>query len=611
MLRRRRFSFPVVASLMLGGAVALAGCARTRAVPRGPDRPVAAAIRALEPRVDVVLGRRLVMPVEVQGTIDARKQVTVRLEDGRRLTAHLYWLSARVDGRRQEWMPPVGRWSITPASADRLPTGTGIWVVAVDLPLDAQGQGLWINDTRVALNWLPDPGSLGAEAEAWRPPLGEVSPNSPLMRMAREEVENPLRRWRYGLLLNGLQPESRPPLELDLGEPAAGLGDAHFEDPVLEALARQTEARWQVALGNLWLASPAVAEQLKRRLVAAVDFGAFGGGPRIAAPAWPTSQEDMDALLGHLLNPRVSGAMHVERTVAWLDSQPAAAAWVMDDSGLRDAQSGRPVGLFGIANLTERATLAWATVGSWSEAVGLTTVEGLSLAQVAVAAPETRKPAQPGPAEATEVQLHAGKWATSRRIIWSPLPARPPGLRIEPLLRDWTMLAWLNGEPDATMVPEPEWATAALLYRAAIENSEGLSEDRWMLLVEARGIWGEATSIDAESVRIWLGPTGSPTAVLKGTGSGLLLEERAPDQGLRGELRGAQVVRSDGKWIMQVPVPARCIESDGTLRIGMERIDARGQRSAWPRPMMPWQTEPGRVAVDTNAWGGIESRVER
>jgi hypothetical protein len=34
------------------------------------------------------------------------------------------------------------------------------------------------------------------------------------------------------------------------------------------------------------------------------------------------------------------------------------------------------------------------------------------------------------------------------------------------------------------------------------------------------------------------------------------------------------------------------------------RVDGRGRRSAWPRPMLPWQDEPGRAALDTRAWGG-------
>jgi hypothetical protein len=62
------------------------------------------------------------------------------------------------------------------------------------------------------------------------------------------------------------------------------------------------------------------------------------------------------------------------------------------------------------------------------------------------------------------------------------------------------------------------------------------------------------------------------------------------------------VVSRPGKWVCQIPLPAICFESDGTLRIGLERIDPRGTRSAFPRPMLPWQSEPGRVAIDTSTW---------
>ena len=67
------------------------------------------------------------------------------------------------------------------------------------------------------------------------------------------------------------------------------------------------------------------------------------------------------------------------------------------------------------------------------------------------------------------------------------------------------------------------------------------------------------------------------------------------------------VSRQGGKWVANVPIPARCVEKDGTLRIAIERTDSRGRRTSWPRPMLPWDSEPGRVALDTKAWGGASA----
>ena len=598
--------FRVFGPLLLAAALAaLPSCAaRPRAVAVRTPPPGRATIRPIENRIDVVLGRTLVLPVTVQGPVDVREQVAARLDDGRSPNAALYWLGVTPDQSITTWLEPAGRWTATPAGADRLPSGSGVWAIILEFPLDAVGQGVWINETRFALNWLPDPGSLSAGTEAWPLPLGEIPRSSSLLRLAAPELASPLRRWRYSLLMSGLRPDARPPAELDLSEPMPGLGMV-FDDPVLEAVARQTEARWQIALGNLWLANPDLADRLKRRLVAAVDF--LGPGPAVLAPAWPTSQADLDALLSDLLNPRLSPAAHAERAAAWLDSQPPATAWVTDDAGLRDAQTGRPVSTCTVANLTERATLAWASRDTWPAAAGLTTVAARGTARISVVADESADaaPRAGEPLRTTAFNLHAGEWETERAAMWMRLPARPPGLRFEPLFSDWTMVGWLTGEPDAGMVPAPEWAAAALLYRNDTAAQDGTIGLRWMLMVECRTAQG--ASPENESIRVWLGPYGSPTAVLKATATGVVVDERAPDSGLRGDMNAASIAELPEKWVAQIPIPARAIEPDGTLRIGLERTDSRARRTAWPRPMLPWQSEPGRVAVDTTTWGDLRN----
>jgi hypothetical protein len=42
--------------------------------------------------------------------------------------------------------------------------------------------------------------------------------------------------------------------------------------------------------------------------------------------------------------------------------------------------------------------------------------------------------------------------------------------------------------------------------------------------------------------------------------------------------------------------------------IGIERVDARGRRFAWPEPMLPWQIEPARVIIDLGAWDELARR---
>jgi hypothetical protein len=103
-----------------------------------------------------------------------------------------------------------------------------------------------------------------------------------------------------------------------------------------------------------------------------------------------------------------------------------------------------------------------------------------------------------------------------------------------------------------------------------------------------------------EFVRLWFGPSHSPRAVLRATegGESFIESLRA---GLAAPL-SAEVVSEPGRWAMKVSLPSTCLESDGVLLLGAERHDARGERTAAPRAMLPWQEEPGRVAIDTAGW---------
>jgi hypothetical protein len=595
------------ALLALAAALAGLGC---RGSARPADRPVRASdgiVRPVESRIDTILGRMLVMPVSVQGALDPKRPVLVRLDDGRRPTANLYWISDGIAADAGGWLPAARAWAATPFDAARLPSPRGTWVLTVELPLDAVGQGLWLGEHHIAINWLPDPGSLLGGDEVWSLPVGPIPPTSPLLRLAEPESRSPLGRWRYHLLLTGLRPDARAPLEQDLTEPAPG-ADV-FPDPILEALARQAEARWQVALANLWLAEPELAHRLKRRLAAAVDFG-----NGFVAPAWPTDQAAMDALLSDLLNPRLPASQKADRARNWVESQPQAVAWVIDDSGLRDMQTGRPIATCGIANLTERDTLAWAAPADGSASSGganLSPVSSLGIVRLPVLVPAPEEPpsrftAPTGP-RPFAVSLHAGSWSAVQAIAHGAIPASPPGAQLGPLVGDWTLASWSLGTPGMEMTPRPEWAAAAILYRedAPIASAGDRPASTWVIYVECR--LGPGQAVDPpppESVRIWLGPLGSPRAVLRIGAGGSVVDERAYQEGDARELRRASVSTDPAgrRWTARVPIPARCIEPDGTLRLAFERLDARGQRSTWPRPQLPWQTEPGRAMIDTTTW---------
>lgn len=596
------------AAILLAAILALAplaACSGPRRAAREPRSPMQVSV--IEQRIDAVIGRTLVIPVKLDGPIAPNKPIPARLDDGRKLSAPLYWVSVSPDPAQSNpadpdsagsgWLPLAGRWSATPAAAATRPSAAGAWVLVIELPRDSIGQAVWIGGHRTILNWLPDPGHVQAAGQSvpWRAPLGDEPISMYLLRMAEPELLSPVRRWRYRLLTAGLAPDrSESLVRPRTPPPPTPPAPPPYEDPVLEALARQHESRWQVALAMLWLADADLAERVKRRLVASVDFG-----QGVVAPAWPTEQLALDTLLTDLLNPRLSPAQRAERAAAWLDALPAAAAWVIDDAGLRDAITGRNVATCGVANLTERATLAWTTVGEHPGTPDLVPLPSLAARHLVALQPPPQE-STPAPAAAaqrpTPVNIHAGRWTASAAVALGALPAAPPGLRIEPLLGDWTMPAWLRGIPDPGMVPTNQWAAAGLVHRRPSEQGGSA----WWLYLECRAPDDPALRDSLETLRVYMGPSGSPSAILRISSDGSAIDEAA--QGRGGPIPGASITRQPGRWVAQVPIPTHAIEPDGALRLGLSRLDSRGRRTAWPRPMLPWQAEPGRAAIDTSAW---------
>ncbi len=570
----------LVIALLVSGQ----GC-RARASVR--EARLAARLKSAESRVHVVVGHTLVMPVSLEGAITPTKSVPARLDDGRKIAAGLFWVGLSAEQANASWLPPAGKWTSTPSSAGKLPAGGGTWVVVTDLPSDAIGQGLWFGNQRTALNWLPSPEHIRPREASpdLDTPLGSMANSPTLLRIAESAARSPITRWRHRLMTTGL------------GARGDGSGSTdRFTDPVLEALACQMEVRWQVALTTLWAADPSVAELVKKRLVNVVNFG-----EGVIAPAWPVDESDLDTLLADLLNARLQPAQQVDRARAWLESQPAAAAWVMDDGGQRDAMTGQVVATIGVANLTDREVTGWTSAAPDEPPSDLVPIKSqaaasliASLSPVADGALELPKRT---PVTTTQVQVNVGRWSELRPTFLRPTGVFPPGLRLEPLRREWDMLTWIGGGAPAPL--EDAWAGGALLCRAAV-NGDAAGRQEWVAFVECRSpVFGQE-----EKIRLWVGAFGAPSAIINVGSDGSVKDEIAVRQGLGAGVAGLVVSRQGDTWTAHIPIPERCIERDGTIRIGLQRTDAIGRRSSWPRPMLPWQNEPGRITVNTSTWDG-------
>ena len=583
---------------LLAVAAVLAGCAGGRLTGKSDPR---VKFEPLEPRVDIVTGHTLVMPVKINGPIPSVGP-KARLDDGRYIDTGLYWIGYSTTKRDQalyDWLAPSGIWSATPFASDRLPPSVGAWFIVVDLPLDAIGQDLWIERGHIKLNWVQSPAL--ALAEHPDIPLGspldaDLLASPYLRRMVEPSSRNPMTRWRFRLLTKGFEPKPFAIARADADEPPAP--DA-FLDEVLEALASQIEARWQAAIGRLWLVDQDLTNRLRRRLVGAIQFE-----DNVIAPVWAPDERDTRQILLDLLNPKLIDAECADRTRLWLDTQPAAATWVIDDAGIVDAPTGKPVTMIGVANLSTEPMLTWVVPVVYGVGADMQTVPPLSTITLTSTAPQDKAA---GPFIATDMRIVVGDDSFSQTVVAKPLPAAPPGVRIGPFVREWSLADWIEGRTVPITGPG---ATAALIHKipsAGGDSAQG-ERPRWALYIECGDPDRQQDQVGRqETLRVWFGRTGAARSVVRIESNGVVVDELALDKGLGGAggsggVQGARVVREAGRWIAFVPIPSQCIEADGTLRIGMERIDRQARRSSWPRPMFPWQTEPGRIAIDTKAW---------
>lgn len=550
----------------------------------------------VESRIDAVAGKTLVIPLRVDPDERLPDLVDATLEGGKTIPAAVRWISIRVGtSELASWLPPSGSWKSVPAS--EASPGQGLFVLVLELPADAAGQGITIGRRWIAVNWLPAPSVYAiANKVRFEPAAGADQLHADSTRRLLEpEMRSPVRRWRYRLLVDGLNP-SATPASPD-GVPL------RFDDPVIEALAQQAEARWALAIARLAAADHLLAKRLITRLAAQAAFPDCS-----AVPVWTVSQSELDTLLTDLLDPRRSVAQTAEIARTWLGSQPAAVAWLEDGSAERLAAAGAlPGGTaahVGVVNLLDKPVLVFA---SRDEAAGIGRGEQPELATLAAMTAQVLavRRAEGDPASTV---VHAGSWTRVIDLAGDAGAVRPPGLRIEPFHSDWTLAAWQRGDVNAIPRLAGAPSTRAVLYqKPAVSPSNAdsppASSPAWALFVEcARPVAKDpSTSNGAESVRVWLGPRIRPIAVWRVGEDGKVVDE-GRRAGTPREIR-AVVRQIAAGWAAEIELPGEAIEPGGYLRLAIERTDSAGARWTWPAPTLPWQVQPAHAEIRTTDWG--------
>ena len=570
----------------------------------------------LSERLDAIVAYPLVISLRVPEEDTLRRGVVTRLDDGRTFTSTPYWVGRVPYLSRPSWVTSFGQWEATPydqirrTSLQQRPPGS--WFIVVPLPIDAVGQGLWFGQTRYELNWLPDPERSLLEADTvehtrdfgtfWSMHLDEQTRDDPSVQDAIAQLRrDPFRHWRARLLTDGLDPdrtraretlantpEALRSLELELSTQSPGI-------ELLNAIARQQEARWQIILGRIWLIDPDTAERMKRSLMRTTRFNDR------TLPLWSDNQSDLAQLAHDLLSPFVNDDTRVLRAKAWLETQPRSIAWIIDDQGSIEANTERLLPTLGVISLPSEPGSSLLRIEIGLRAPQLETIPPNTQHEVSI--PIEQQPVTTAsPQLATDrINLRLGHWSQSLDVLASPVPAKPPFVRIGPLLADWTMSSLINNRPLDASTLSPDRTCLGMLWRAGPPDRDAPYAG-WRLYLECAT--PDPSSPD-DAITVWIGPRSFPTAGWRITSDALVQTVAGTPYGIVPQPSVETRVMQD-RWIAQIDLPEAVFDETGQLMLGIERTDADGVHSAWPRRMIPGQQEPARLLITPDEFDNLD-----
>lgn len=470
-------------------------------------------------------------------------------------------------------------WRARRATEASARTARGFWVVAIDPVADEAPARMTLDGRTLHVGWLPE---FSGASTPWTSVIN-TSSNwlQPSLAVVRR---SPLERWRA---------------RLAAGEPLLQGPDAPdaLSDRVLEGLARQEEYHWQAALERVRAIDSALSARVARQLGAVAEIDG------VVLPMWSTDLGEIAALRARILTARLGDSAIVTSARAWDDGQPGAGAVVLDDAGApkRLADDITPIVL--AMNLGDIAQPVWARRGGAgvgdSSAESLEPWHGMPLTVAAPRAGQAIRGVQnPGSAA---VRVSIGGRTFDRTALAGALSAAPPGVTIGPMLSDWSMPTLLAGAIESGANAPLPFADPARVTVGRLYREPGAGAPRWTIYLECM----KSSATVGDAVSLHFGPSGAPLVVLRVQSSGAMFATRDP--AAAGSPAGsARVSVQEDRWAVWVPVPAAAIESGKYLRLGLTRETAGEARSAWPRPMLPWQDEPGRVLIDLSAWSPLK-----
>ncbi len=566
-------------------------------------------VTPLSDRVDAIVAHPLVLPIKVEDPSKLKSGINVRIDDGREISASAHFVFASFTNISTNWTRGTPIWNtLTPTQYTKTKSKSpGTWIALIDLPIDAVGQGIWIDETRYEPNWLPSPlrvileSSRGSNDHFWEAALNPEQQRSPYIRDALTSLRaDPFNRWRAKLMSEGFNPTSNERTGPSTSD--RDLTAIHTEllqtdsVSVLDEIASHFTARWQIILGRIWLIDPNVAHRLKHQLTRTVT------ADDQLVPMWTDDTTQLSALAHDLLSPFVNDELRVERVRGWLAIQPSAMSWIIDDAGHPSRHPLITSPTIGVLSVHHEETSQLVRIQSRSinPLVDQLPHAQMSTRSIAVPTPIDTKAGHIS--EPRSILTQIGNERITLQSLGSIPLGSPPGIVVGPMLNDWTLNALSSRNSALGLLPPNEKQIAGLIMREAPIISSNNSEG-WRLYLECAIDPKHDSKHDQDTqIRVWTGPMDASRASWTISRKLGVVEFRS-DHDVPEDTRIISTTDQD-RWIVQIDLPPQVLTIDGFLLIGLERIDPNN-RSAWPRRMMPWQSEPGRFVIDTTNWTGI------
>ncbi len=321
---------------------------------------------------------------------------------------------------------------------------------------------------------------------------------------------------------------------------------------------------------------------------------------------WVADPDELTGLLSLLLDFTQSDRQVMQSALAWADAKNLRLVW--PQSADRDSVT------VAIANPTFKPVVARFTWLGTDQAPVATRLEPAVLTRVDVDRPvratdQPRRPVQPSVGESmpetliVEVEGRSLE-VTSRR---DALIARPPGIVFAPLRAPLTLA---EAQSHQQLAVPSDRSTLVQLRRF---------NHRWEIFWECRRPTPPTSEADfaaiedlhdtqgIEAVTLLIGPEetdGGPTVVL-------IVPELGWRRLLVGENDGTLRIHRrsyNDRWYCRLVMPESWMKghSPGRVEIGFTRTHGDSNAvEAGPNTTVPWQLDPGRVAVDISTWEDV------